>query len=200
VLLGLYVPGNSPLHRRRAGTKLAVLAVLLGAMGVFRTAEVVAGGFVALTALTLLSGVGPRTMLAQLRPLLWFAVFIGAFQIWLSGPRQAALAVGFLLTSVGLAALVTLTTRTQELLDCMVSGLRPLRRLGVDPERAALTMSLTIRSIPVLLELSQDVQQARRARGAERSLRAFAVPLLIRTVRHADRVGEALAARGVDDP
>jgi len=197
--MGLYVPGDSLLHRARAGVKLAVLGAVLGVLGVFRSPGTVAAGALLLVGATALSGVGLRTMAAQLRPLLWFAAFVAGLQIWVSGPRQAALAAGFLLVSVGAAALVTLTTRTQELLDCMVTALRPLRRLGVDPDRAALTLSLTIRSIPVILELSREVQQARRARGAERSLRAFAVPLLIRTVRHADRVGEALAARGVDD-
>jgi biotin transport system permease protein len=54
--------------------------------------------------------------------------------------------------------------------------------------------------VPVLTGLAAEVRQARRARGAGRSVRAFAVPLVIRTVRYADRLGEALIARGVDDP
>ena len=60
-------------------------------------------------------------------------------------------------------------------------------------------LALAVRSVPVLARLAGEVGQARRARGAERSVRALAVPLVLRTVRHADRLGEALAARGVDD-
>jgi biotin transport system permease protein len=60
-------------------------------------------------------------------------------------------------------------------------------------------LALTIRAIPVVSGLAQDVVEARRARGVERSARAFAVPLVIRSVRYADRLGEALAARGVGD-
>jgi biotin transport system permease protein len=113
--------------------------------------------------------------------------------------RTAVVVTGSLLLAVAAAGLVTLTTRTQDLLDAVVAALRPLRRVGVDPERVGLLLALTIRSVPVLVGLAGDVRDARRARGAERSVRAFAVPLVIRAVRHADRLGEALAARGVDD-
>ena len=77
--------------------------------------------------------------------------------------------------------------------------LRPLRRAGVDPERVALVLALAVRTVPVLVGIGAEVQQARAARGAERSVRAFAVPFVIRSLRHADRLGEALEARGVDD-
>jgi biotin transport system permease protein len=100
---------------------------------------------------------------------------------------------------VAAAGLVTLTTTTQELLDTLTRALGPLRRVGVDPERVALLLALAVRAVPVLASLAGDVRQARMARGAERSMRAFAVPFVIRAVRHADRLGEALAARGVDD-
>ena len=63
----------------------------------------------------------------------------------------------------------------------------------------SLLLALTLRSIPVVATLAVQVQEARKARGAERSVRAFAVPLVIRTIRYADRLGEALLARGVDD-
>jgi biotin transport system permease protein len=107
--------------------------------------------------------------------------------------------VGGVLVAVAAAGLVTLTTRTEALLDALVAALRPLRRAGVDPERVALVLALAVRSVPVVAGIAGEVQQARAARGAERSLRAFAVPFVIRSLRHADRLGEALEARGVDD-
>ena len=64
---------------------------------------------------------------------------------------------------------------------------------------AGLAVALVIRSIPVIVELSRTAREARMARGMQRSVRAFVTPLVIRTVRHADRVGEALIARGIDD-
>jgi len=159
----------------------------------------VAVGAVLVVSVAALARLSPRMLLGQLRPVLWFAVFVGVAQVWLAGPREAAVAVGFLLVAVAAAALVTLTTRTQELLDALVTALGPLRRFGVDPDRVALLLALTVRSVAVLADLGREVREARRARGAERSARALAVPLAIRSLRYADRLGEALKARGVDD-
>jgi biotin transport system permease protein len=150
-------------------------------------------------ALAALARVGFRALTAQVRPVLWVLVPVAALQVWLSGPVRALAVVGGVLVAVAAAGLVTLTTRTEALLDALVAALWPLRRAGVDPERVALVLALAVRSVPVVAGIAGEVQQARAARGAERSLRAFAVPFVIRSLRHADRLGEALEARGVDD-
>lgn len=198
-MIGLYRPGSSPLHRARPGVKLLLLGAGLTALTVLRSPRAVLVGAVVVVLLAAVARVGPRAVAAQVRPVLAVTALVAGFQVWLAGPRAALVVAGSLLVAVAAAGLVTLTTRTSDLLDALVRALRPLRRVGVDPERVALLLALTIRSVPVLATLAADVRDARRARGAERSVRAFAVPLVIRAVRHADRLGEALAARGVDD-
>jgi len=199
VLLGAYLPGDSPVHRAPAGLKLAVLGVglfLLALRPGLVPVLVGAGGVLAVAAL---ARIGPRLLVAQVRPLLWLLVPLTALQLWLSGAAVALTVAGGLLVAVAAAGLVTLTTRTEALLDALVAALRPLRRAGVEPERVALVLALAVRSVPVLAGIGAEVQQARAARGAERSVRAFVVPFVIRSLRHADRLGEALEARGVDD-
>ncbi len=198
-MIGLYVPGTSVLHRLRPGVKLGALALALLGLGFFRTPQVVVAGLVLVAALTVTAGVGVRTVAVQLRPVVPALLVVGALQVWLAGPRSALVVVGSIAVAVAAAGLVTLTTRTTDLLDALVSGLRPARRVGVDPERVALVLALAVRAVPVLAGLAHEVHEARAARGAERSLRAFAVPFLVRSLRYADRLGEALAARGVDD-
>jgi biotin transport system permease protein len=198
-VIGLYVPGTSVVHRARPGLKLLALPAFLTWLAVWRSPAVVAGGFVLLGLVAVLSRVGARKVLAQVRPTVPVVAVVAVAQVWLADARTAVVVAGSLLLAVAAAGLVTLTTRTQDLLDAVVTGLRPLRRVGVDPDRVGLLLALTIRSVPVLVGLAAEVRDARRARGAERSARAFAVPLVIRAVRHADRLGEALAARGVDD-
>jgi biotin transport system permease protein len=198
-LLGSYLPGDSIVHRAPAGLKLAVLAVGLLVLGIVRTpATVVVAGVLTL-AVGLATRLGARVLWAQVRPVLIVAVIVGALQVWLTGPLQAAVVVGWLIVAVLAAGLVTVTTPLADILDAVVAVTRPLRLVGVDPERVALVLALAVRSVPVVAGLARDVQEARLARGAGRSVRAFAVPLVIRTVRYADRLGEALAARGVDD-
>lgn len=97
------------------------------------------------------------------------------------------------------AGLVTLTTTTTALTDVVVRLLGPFRRFGVDPERIGLLLALSIRAVPVVLGLAEQIRDAQRARGLTASPRAFAVPLLVRALRHAQQLGEALTARGLDD-
>jgi biotin transport system permease protein len=198
-VIGLYVPGTSVLHRLRPGVKLGALALALLGLGFLRTPQVVVAGLVLVAALTVTAGVGVRTVAVQLRPVVPALLVVGALQVWLAGPRSALVVVGSIAVAVAAAGLVTLTTRTTDLLDALVSALRPARRVGVDPERVALVLALAVRAVPVLAGLAHEVREARAARGAERSLRAFAVPFVVRSLRYADRLGEALAARGVDD-
>ncbi|MDQ1289783.1 MAG: biotin transport system permease protein [Actinomycetota bacterium] len=197
--LGSYLPGDSLVHRAPAGVKLVLLAVGLLALGVFRSPWTVTVAAVLTLAAGIATGLGARVLWAQIRPVLLVSAVVGAFQVWLSGPVQAAVVVGWLLVAVLAAGLVTVTTPLPRLLDAVVTAAGPLRRVGVDPERVALLLALAVRSVPVVAGLARDVQEARIARGEGRSVRAFAVPLVIRTVRYADRLGEALAARGVDD-
>ena len=199
MLAGAYLPRDSPVHRAPAGLKLAVLAVALLLLALLPAPASVAAGGAGVVAVAALARVGARPLVAQVRPVLWLLVPVAALQLWLSGPARALEVAGGVLVAVAAAGLVTLTTRTEALLDALVAGLRPLHRAGVDPERVALLLALAVRSVPVIAGIAGEVQQARAARGAERSLRAFAVPFVIRSLRHADRLGEALEARGVDD-
>ena len=70
---------------------------------------------------------------------------------------------------------------------------------GRRPERVGLLVALGVRSVAVIIELSREVRQAQLARGASASPLAFIVPLVVRTLRHADRLADALIARGIDD-
>jgi biotin transport system permease protein len=197
--LGLYRPGRSFLHRAQAAGKLLGM-VLAGVASVFvgRVWEVavalalVVGGYV-------LARIPVRAALAQLRPLLWLLAFVAVFQALVVGWERAVVVVGVIAVLVLLAALVTLTTRTAAMVEVVVAGCRPLRVLGADPERVGLLLALGVRSVPVVVALASEVRDAQRARGLSASPRAFAVPLLVRALRHADALGDALVARGIDD-
>lgn len=198
-MTGLFVPGTSPLHRASAGAKLALLAALTSAVVVVRTPTAVVVAAAVVLAGYGVARFGVGTAAAQVLPLRWVALLLVPFQWWTAGWRVAVVVVGTLVVCVAAAALVTLTTRVGEMLDTLERMLGPLRRVGVSPDRVALVLALAVRAVPVLVETYAQARDARRARGLERSPRALLVPLVVRTVRHADRLGEALVARGVDD-
>ena len=196
--LGLYIPGRSVIHRMPAGLKLALL-VLCGVLSVFLDGvlRVVVALIVAFL-LYAIAGFTPLIALKQLRPLLWFVVVIVAFQLLVGNWLGAVEIAGALCWLVLLAALVTLTTRTLDLCDAVVAACKPLKFLGVDPERVGLMLALGIRAIPLVSGFAHQVREAQLARGLSSSPRAFAAPLIVRSLRQADSLGEALSARGVD--
>ncbi|GAA4530038.1 MULTISPECIES: energy-coupling factor transporter transmembrane component T family protein [Nonomuraea] len=198
-LTGAYVPGDSFLHRMPTGAKLAVLAVCCTGLILLPSVWAMAGAAVVVVLLYAVARVGAAAAWAQVRPVLWFVAALFVIQLVLAGPSAAVLVTSRIVLAVALAGLVTLTTRTSAMMATLERALRPARRVGLDPFRLSLLLSLTIRSIPVIAALATRVREAQRARGVEWSMRAFAVPLVVGALRHADALGEALSARGLDD-
>jgi biotin transport system permease protein len=197
--LGLYSPGDSPLHRAPAGGKLLALLALV-------TAVVLVGSPVWLGAACVLVAAGHavaripvRRILPPLRTLLLLAVLVGALQVWLLGWQPAVVTVLRLSASLAAAGLFTLTTRIDAVVATVERAAGPLRRIGVRADRLGLLVGLTVQAVTTLSAIAGSVREAARARGAERSPTAFAVPFVVRTLRHADELGEALAARGIGD-
>lgn len=195
----VYLAGDSVLHRMPAGAKLLALAVVAMVSVVIRQPWQVVALLAVVGALYAVARVPWRTALAQLRPLAWFAVALAAFQLVVAGWERAVVVVGGLLGLVLLAALVSLTTRTTAIVDAVVVGAGPLRRLGVDPDRLGLLVALAVRAVPVITDLARQVREAQLARGASTSPTGFVVPLVVRSLRHAERLADALVARGLDD-
>jgi biotin transport system permease protein len=196
--MNTYVAGTSWLHRLPAAAKLIGLLVLLTATLLLRSPVAVVGAAVMTVALYASAGL-LRGVAAQVRPMRWLVLGLLALQTLTAGWVTAVVVTGQLVVAVVLAGLVTLTTRVVELLDVFEHMLRPLRRIGVDAERVALMLALAIRTVPVVAGLAEEVRDAQRSRGGTVSPRSFAVPFVVRSLRHADAVGEALAARGLDD-
>ncbi|MDF3305563.1 energy-coupling factor transporter transmembrane component T family protein [Rhodococcus sp. T2V] len=199
-MIGLYRPGDSLLHRMPAGLKLLLLILSIVAATVFVRTPLEVGVVVVLVGLLFVVAAIPwRVAVAQLRPVVWMLLIIAVFQVLITSPARAVVVCGVLLISVALAALVTLTTRVTDMLDTVSRALGPLRRVGVDPDRIGLLLALAIRCIPLLTGIVQEVAQARKARGLQWSMTALATPVLVRALRTADAMGDALVARGVDD-
>ncbi|MDV7351769.1 energy-coupling factor transporter transmembrane protein EcfT [Rhodococcus oxybenzonivorans] len=199
-MIGLYRPGDSLLHKMPAGLKLLLLIASIVAATVFVRTPLEVGVVVLVVGLLFaVASIPWRVAVAQLRPVVWMLVIIAIFQVLITSPARAVVVCGVLLISVALAALVTLTTRVTDMLDTVSRALGPLRRFGVDPDRIGLLLALAIRCIPLLTGIVQEVAQARKARGLQWSMTALATPVLVRALRTADAMGDALVARGVDD-
>lgn len=197
--LGLYRPGTSPLHRMPAGVKLFGLGALIVLMSVLVDSPARLGvAALAVLAIVAMAGIGARTLSAQLRPVLWVVVFIFGFQLLVTDWRRALVVCGILLLSVCLAAVVTMSTRTTDMLAALTRVMKPLGRIGFPVEQVALGLALAMRSIPLMVETVRQVDEARRARGLRFSPRIVVAPVVISALRTADGFAEALIARGLD--
>ena len=126
-------------------------------------------------------------------------VALAAYHLWQGDWRRAVEQVSDLLALILLATALTATTPVAEVLDVITRALWPFRRFGVNPARVALAFSLVLRSVPLLMTIASETRDAARARGLERSPRAWLTPLVIRSVAQARDTGDALHARGLGD-
>ena len=197
-LVGVYHPGDSWVHRLPAGAKvLTLVTVTIAAL--FISSPWVALGLLGACLLVLASaGARLRTLARPLRFVTIAALALAAIMWWQQGPGPATVTVSRLLSLVLLAWTVSLTTRVSQMLRTLQRGLRPLRRLGVNPDVIGLTIALAVRSVPLLLATVETAQQARRARGRGWSISALGVPVVVRSARVAEELGDALIARGYD--
>jgi biotin transport system permease protein len=137
-----------------------------------------------------------------LRPVLGLVIIIGVVVIMTGFTLgwSAALVSGLRLMTLCLFAYaISLATRFAEMLDVFERLLRPTRRLGLDPARISLALSLTVRFIPEIRTRYLQVREAQYARGLQHRPMATLVPLIIRTLQSAEQIAEAIDARCYDD-
>lgn len=197
-MIGLYSPGTSLIHRAPTLLKLLLLSVGVGVVTLLGDPRQLAVALSVVVVLFIVAGVPLKASVRQIAPVLWMLLLAVPVQALLAGWLVAGLMAGRLLIAVALAALFTLTTTVTAVLEAFDRLLRPFHR-WIDTERVGLLVALTIRCIPLVTEIVREVLEARKARGTRGTLRALAVPVIVRSLYAADALGEALAARGVDD-
>lgn len=198
-MIALYRPGNSILHRMPAGVKLLAFGVIAIAVSILATTAIGLGIATALTiCLYFIGGFGLREILLQALVIKWVIVVMLLSQLIFLPTATALTNTGRVVVVVVLAALLTLTTRVPAVLDSVERGLALVRHVGGNPAAVALVLALTITAIPVIGSFARDIREAQRARGVRVGPQTAVVPLLVLSLKHADELAEALAARGVD--
>lgn len=200
LLIGLRIPGGSPVHRAPLWLKYLVLIACGAALVLWRT-PITAAVLLAM-GVVLYAAAGRRVLAAwaaPLRFLWWVLALLGIYQWWMNGPWAAFTIVGGMVAALQLARLLLLTTEQSVIVEGLSWACSPLRVLGVNPDVVALAVGLMLRSIPAMLGCIADVADAARARGLQRNPVALAGPVVVSAVAFAHQTGDALAARGILD-
>ena len=221
ITLGQYFPGNSLAHRLDPRTKL-ILTVLYIVI-LFCAKGFVSYGVVALLLLTgvKVSGVAPRALVRGLKPILFIICFTAVLNLFYTPGEALASFWIFTITKEGLVTaffmvlritmlimgtfLLTYTTSPIALTDGLETLLGPLKRLKVPVHELSLIMSIALRFIPTLIEETDKIMSAQKARGADfesgnllqraRALVPILVPLFISAFRRADELAIAMECR-----
>jgi biotin transport system permease protein len=195
-MLTLTSPFETWAHRRAAGEKLAALAVVTTALFLVEAPWVLAVAFAATVALYLTGGLAfARAGARQLWPLWPFVGIVGLWHLWTGDVAGGAAILLRMVAAVALANFVTMTTRLSDMLDVFERVARPLSPI-LPPRRLALAFALVIRFIPVMLERVALIRQSWSARSPRRPRWRVMVPATLAALEDADRVAEALRARG----
>jgi biotin transport system permease protein len=199
LLVGVYQPGDSILHRIPPGPKLFALGLFSIAVVVVRSAPA-SFAFLGVALLAaLVARIDLGVLARALRSVAIFAAVFAALQWLMYGPVKATETLLDLVALALAAIVVSATTPVNVMLDAFIRWITPLRRVGVNPERVALTISLAIQAIPGSVALATETRDAARARGLDRNPRAYLTPFVIRVVARAHETGDALHARGIGD-
>ena len=195
MIAGLYRLGTSPVHRLSAGWKLLGLLGLGTLLFAIYDPWLAAGALLLVLALCRMAAIPANVAFAQIRPALWILAILFVAQIFLADAATGTLLVLRFAALILAASLVTLTTRTAELVAVVEKTLSPLGRLGVDVEKIGLAISLAIRFIPAIGAIVEEVREAQWARGQDRNILALPVPVVVRLLKSADTIAEAIDAR-----
>ncbi len=101
-----------------------------------------------------------------------------------------------MVTAVGLANLVTMTTRLSDMMRVVHWLTTPLRRLGINTRGIEVAMAMVVRFTPVLADKGSQLAQSWRARSRRRVGWRIVMPLTVLAIDDAEHVAEALKARG----
>lgn len=223
IILGRYFPGESWIHRLDPRSKLLACIYFIFVLFLANNWQT----YALLWAFTLLvmymSGVSFGTYLKGVKPLIWLILFTVFLQILFTsggtiyfewGPitiSHFGLTNGFYIFCrfvmiIFVSTVVTLTTKPIDLTDGINYLLRPLQKLKVPVEEFSLMLSISLRFIPNLLDETQKVMDAQRARGTEfgegnlfkqmKTLVPVFLPLFVSSLNRAEELANAMEVRG----
>lgn len=222
ITLGQFFPGTSVVHRLDPRAKLILTFLYIVAL-------FVAGNWISymvvLAALLFaikISTIPLKAIVRGMKPLVVIVIFtcvlnlfyteggkelvrIGSISITTAGVKHALFMMSRILMLVSCTFLLTYTTSPISLTDGLESLMNPLKKLRVPVHELAMMMSIALRFIPTLIEETDKIMNAQKARGADfetgsiidraKALVPVLVPLFISAFRRADELATAMECR-----
>ena len=222
ITVGQYIPGKSPVHRLDPRVKILLCIFYIVAVFVAKEFWMYAVFAAYILGAALLARVPLRVLLKSIRPLLFIVAFTvimnvllvhegdlllewWKIRIYSGGLIYAArLAIRLVLLVFG-TSMLTLTTSPISLTDALERLMKPLAAIRFPAHELAMMMTIALRFIPTLLEETDKIMNAQKARGADfdtggvfkraKALVPLLVPLFVNAFRRADELAMAMESR-----
>jgi energy-coupling factor transport system permease protein len=223
ITLGQYFPGKSPVHLLDPRCKLIMLVIYIVAL--FTASGPVSYGILlAFLLITIkISTIPPKSIVKGMKPLIMILVFTGVLNLFFTtgegdplvdfwiitiyseGIIRAVYMVARILMLITCTFLLTYTTSPIALTDGLEALMGPLKKLKVPVHELSMMMCIALRFIPTLIEETDKIMNAQKARGADfesgsimdraKALIPILVPLFISAFRRADELATAMECR-----
>ncbi len=222
ITLGQYFPGTSVIHRLDPRMKIILLIAQIVALFLSKTAV----SYIFVCAVTLffvaLSQIPVKLYLRGLKPLLFIVIFTALLNLFYSTGEKVLLQFWiFRITAEGVVtavfmvlriillvittSMLTYTTSPIVLTGGLERLLSPLAKIKIPVHEFSMMMTIALRFIPTLLEETDKIMSAQKARGADfesggllhraKSLVPILIPLFISSFRRADELAVAMECR-----
>jgi energy-coupling factor transport system permease protein len=221
ITLGQYFPGGTIMHRLDPRTKLILTVVYIAALFTAVSYVSYAVMFAFLAVCVFISKIKLRNLFKGLKPLVFIIILTALlnlfytkgrviFEFWIFSitVEGIIMAVFMLLRIMMLVVgtfLLTYTTSPLALTDGLEMLMSPLKKIRFPVHELAMMMSIALRFIPTLIEETDKIMSAQKARGADfetgrlteraRALLPLLVPLFVSAFRRADELAVAMECR-----
>ena len=221
VTLGQYFPGDTAAHRLDPRTKL--VGVLIFIIALFSAVNWISYGIMlAVTiACIAISKISIKTITKGLKPLVVIIILTGLLNLFYTqgdvlisfwvititkqGLKRALFMTSRIILLICGTFLLTYTTSPVALTSGLERLLKPLSKIKVPVHEMSMMMSMALRFIPTLIEETDKIMSAQKARGADfetgslaqraKALLPLLVPLFVSSFRRADELAVAMESR-----
>ena len=222
ITLGQYFPGNSPVHRMDSRVKIILTIVFIVMLFVAKNIWGLLVG-VAFTALTFaISKIPFKMILKSLKPIVPIIIFTAILNLFFirtgdvlvhfkfikityDGVDTAVFMIIRIICLIVGSSLLTYTTSPIALTDAIERLLSPLKKIKLPVHELAMMMTIALRFIPTLIEETDKIMSAQKARGADmetgsliqraKALVPILIPLFVSSIRRAEELALAMECR-----
>lgn len=221
ITLGQYFPGDSLVHKLDPRFKIIISALYITMLFCAVEAIGLSIGIVYVIVAFLISKIPIKLMIKGLKPIVPVIIFTGIlnlffvdgetiYKLWIfrltyEGITTAVFMIVRVICLIAGTSLLTYTTSPIALTDAIERLLSPLKKIKVPVHELAMMMTIALRFIPTLIEETDKIMSAQKARGADletggfvdraKALVPILIPLFISAFRRAEELALAMECR-----